>query len=99
MATETLDAKASHIRSITVTSVATLSGILAGILSGMVASSATDMTGLAVYAVLAFTQLGVMRLLGIEVAEFGAKDNLYVFFMTFALWFISWGILLTTGSV
>jgi hypothetical protein len=34
---------------------------------------------------------------GIDTSEFGTKDYLYIFFMTFTLWFISWGILLTAG--
>ena len=34
----------------------------------------------------------------LDVDEFGVKDYLYVAFMTFALWFVCWAILLTTGA-
>jgi hypothetical protein len=48
-------------------------------------------------------QFPVFRLLeaaGIQLDtdDFGAKDYLYVAFMTFSLWFVSWAILLTTGA-
>ncbi|MFW6448639.1 MAG: hypothetical protein ACOC0X_03740 [Halobacteriota archaeon] len=41
-------------------------------------------------------QLPLYRIMGYE--EFGGgKDVLYVAFMTFSLWFITFGIILTTG--
>lgn len=97
MATETADRRASHRRSITVTTAASLAGIAAGFGSAAVASGPTDTLGLVVLAALTFVSLGVMRLLGVDVEEFSTKDHLYVGFMAFALWFVTWGILLTSG--
>jgi hypothetical protein len=34
----------------------------------------------------------------VDVEDFGAKDYLYVLFMTFALWFVGWTVLLTAGT-
>ena len=42
-------------------------------------------------------QLPILRAIGIDVSEFGAKDYLYVVFMTFVLWFVTFGVLLTEG--
>jgi hypothetical protein len=97
MATENLDPRAAHRRSVTVTSVATLTGVVAGVVSHAVAAGPTDNLGLLVLAALTFASLGLMRLVGVEVSEFSTKDHLYVGFMAFALWFITWGILLTAG--
>jgi len=33
----------------------------------------------------------------IGVGDFGVKDNLYVAFLTFTLWFISYTVLATSG--
>ena len=66
--------------------------------SSSVASGATDDLGLVVLAAFTFASLGVMRVLGIDVGDFSTKDHLYVWFMSFALWFITWGILLTSGA-
>ena len=44
------------------------------------------------------SRLGEAGLVAVDVQEFGAKDILYVAFMTFSLWFVSWTVLLTTGT-
>ncbi len=99
MATETETTPgASHRRSVTVTAVATLGGVVAGVASDAVASGPTDSIGLAVLVAAIFVELGVMRLVGIDVSDFSTKDNLYVAFETFALWFITWGVLLSAGA-
>jgi hypothetical protein len=77
--------------------VISLAGILAGVVSAAVATGPTDSTGLAVLAVATLGSLGVLQVLGVDVGEFSTKDHLYVAFMTFALWFVTWGILLTAG--
>ncbi|MFB6070986.1 MAG: hypothetical protein ABEJ76_08170 [Halanaeroarchaeum sp.] len=97
MATETADGLTGHTRSIVVTTVVSLGGVAAGVVSSMLASGATDRVGLVVLFAAAIVELMVLRLVGVDVAEFGAKDHLYVIFMTFALWFVTWGILLTSG--
>ncbi len=98
MATETVDRKAAHRRSLKVTAVATLGGVAAGVVTPMVASSATDQLGLAVFLGAVLVEQLVMRLLGVAVEDFSTKDHLYVAFMTFSLWFVTWTILLTTGT-
>jgi|AntDeeMetageno50_2_1112565.scaffolds.fasta_scaffold06346_2 hypothetical protein len=98
MSTETVDERAGHRRSLTVVSLTTLSGIAAALVSATLASAATDTIGLYPLAGAIVLQLPLLRLLGIDVEDFGVKDNLYVAFMTFSLWFVAWAILLTTGA-
>jgi hypothetical protein len=50
-----------------------------------------------VLAVALFAQYPILKLVGVEIEEFGIKDNLYVGFMTFTFWFISYTVLLSTG--
>lgn len=97
--TETLDRKAQHRRSITVTSVASIGGVAAGLAAAALASGPTDTLGIAMLFAATFIELGIMRGLGVDVSEFSTKDHIYVGFMTFALWFVTWGILLTSQTV
>ena len=99
MATETGERISPHVRSVTVTTLATVAGVVAGVVSAFVASGPTDITGLVVALGALLAQLPVLQVLGIDVREFGTKDNLYIVFMTFALWFVTWAILLTSGAV
>jgi hypothetical protein len=108
MSTDTVSPRASHLRSVTVTALASLAGIGAAVGSSLVtagsASPATDQMALYVLVAAILVQFPVLQLLGraglvaVDVEEFGAKDYLYVAFMTFSLWFVSWTILLTTGA-
>lgn len=98
MATETVDGRAAHIRGITVTAVASLGGVLAGVATPYFDPSGTSTIGLGIVLATVLLELGVLRVLGIDVEEFSKKDHLYVGFMTFALWFIVMTILLTTGT-
>lgn len=98
MATETADARASHLRSLTVMSLTTLSGIAAGLVSAVLASGATDSVGLYPLAGALLLQIPALRLLGIDIEDFSIKDNIYVAFMTFCFWFVTWAILLTAGT-
>jgi hypothetical protein len=95
--TETLDRQAQHRRSITVTSVASLGGVAAGVLSAVVATGPNDTLGLAILLGATLLELGIMRALGVDVSDFSTKDHLYVAFMTFSLWFVSWGVILTSA--
>ena len=36
--------------------------------------------------------------MGIDTGDLSAKDYLYIVFMTFSLWYVTWAILLTTGT-
>lgn len=99
MATEQAsERRSSHVRGITVTAVATLAGIAAAFVSAAyLGTSATDQLGLAIVAGFVFVQLPILRALGVDVEDFSTKDHLYVLFMTFSLWFVTWTILLTNG--
>ncbi|HET7323872.1 MAG TPA: hypothetical protein VFJ06_06040 [Halococcus sp.] len=99
MATETVDERASHRRSLTVTPLAALAGIVAGLVSSVLTGGvATDPVGLYPLAAAIFLQLPALRLLGIDVEDFSAKDNLYVAFMAFCFWFVTWTVLLTAHT-
>ncbi|WP_458206874.1 EMC6-like membrane protein [Haladaptatus sp. NG-SE-30] len=97
MATEQAsERRSAHLRSITVTSLASLAGIVAAFVSaslvGTTPAAAKDQMGLAIVLGFVVIQLPLLRFIGFELD--GAKDYLYVTFMTFSLWFITWGILL-----
>ena len=81
----------------TVTTITALGGVAAGLLSAFLAESATDQIGLAILLAALLANLGLMRVVGVDVANFGAKDHLYNAFMTFSLWYVTWGVLLTSG--
>lgn len=94
---ENLGPKASHRRSLKVTTIATLGGVAAAFASEVTVSDPASRTGLLVMLALVAVELGLMQVLGVDVGEFSAKDHFYVLFMTFALWFVTWGVLLTAG--
>ena len=98
MATESADGMSSHMRGLTVTTITAIAGIGAAFGSNAIASGATDFTGLLVVAVAVLAQFPVLRVIGITQDDISTKDVLYIAFMTFALWFVSWGILLTAGA-
>ena len=99
MATDTATGLSDHMRGVTVTTVSCLAGVIAALVSTVVftADAATGTRPLLVLAVAVFAQFPVLKLVGVDVAEFGAKDNLYVVFMTFCLWFITYAVLLTSA--
>ncbi|ELZ74075.1 hypothetical protein C5B91_00585 [Haloferax sp. Atlit-10N] len=101
MATETQTGLSSHIRGVTVTTLACLAGIAAAVLSGAVVGTspeaATNQLAVGILGAFVLVQFPVLRVVGIDVNGFGVKDYLYVVFMTFALWFITFAILLTSG--
>lgn len=108
MATETGDSDTEsgesispYMRSITVTTAATLLGVVAAILSTLYATVEgepdTLLGGLFLVAAIA-VQFPLYNLVGIDVEDFGTKDQLYIFFMTFVMWFVVWTITLTTGA-
>ena len=103
MATETQTGLSGYVRGVTVTTLACLCGIAAALVSGVVVGTspeaASDVLSVAVLAAFVVVQYPVLRVVGVDVADFGVKDHLYVAFMTFALWFISYAILLTAGVV
>jgi hypothetical protein len=96
MATEAVEQRAAHIRAVSVTAVASLAGIAAGIASATLASDASDPIALVVLLALIVVQFPLLKGTGI-VEEFSTKDKVFIGFMGFCLWFVTWGILLTTG--
>lgn len=98
MATDTADRWSAHVRGLTVTTLAALAGVAGALASSIVASGAGDTIGLYVLAGAIVVQFPILRLAGIDVEDFSAKDYLYIAFMTFSFWFVSWTILLTTGT-
>ena len=98
MATETLDQRASHIRWLTVTSIATLAGIAAALATTAIATGPQDTMGVAVLGAFVIGQFPLLQLVGIETESLSAKDYLYIAFMTFSLWYVTWAILLTTET-
>jgi len=98
MATDTLDSRASHIRGLTVTTLACVMGVVAALVSSVVATGADDIV--AVYALVGalVVQFPLLKLSNVDIDDFSTKDYLYVGFMTFSLWFVCWAIFLTTGT-
>ena len=97
MSTSVLGLPQDHFRSITVTTLATLGGLAAALVSSAYVSDPKANTGLVILAAFVVVQVPVYQALGIDVNEFGAKDTLYVVFMSFSMWFVTWTILLTAG--
>jgi hypothetical protein len=97
MATESDGILTGHTKSVAVTSVTALGGVVAGVASARIAASATDQLGLAIMVGMLLVNLAILRAIGIDISEFGAKDHLFNAFMTFSLWYVTWGVLLTTG--
>ncbi|MFT4947335.1 MAG: hypothetical protein ACI8TL_001577 [Natronomonas sp.] len=95
---ESDDGLSPYMRSITVTTASTLAGIAAAILSLMEATGPEDPTGAVFLFAAILIQFPLYKAVGIDTSDFGGKDYAYIFFMTFVLWFISWGILLTAGT-
>ena len=88
-----------HARSVVVTTICCLAGIAAGVVSaayvGTGDAAATSTTAVLVMGVFVLIQYPLYKVIG--VGDFGVKDNLYVAFMTFTLWFISYTVLLTSA--
>jgi hypothetical protein len=97
------DKQAEHIARIKRTLIASLIGIVTGVLSywsgGIPSSAGLQANGfLALMLMLAgiVIQKHIFILLGMDTAKLGAKDWFYQGFMTFAFWFMTWTILLTS---
>jgi len=93
-------------RSVIVTTCATLLGMFAGIASMLVATTQVgaepepdNLLGFAILMVAVFVQFPLYSILGMDPEEFDTKTQLYVFAMTLFMWFITWTVLLTTGGL
>lgn len=93
--------RSAHLRAITITSIAALAGVAAAIGSALLTG---DMEATAAASETA-PQLLLVATIGVQLPIYtrvyddwgGAKDYLFVVFMTFSLWFVTWGVILTTG--
>jgi hypothetical protein len=101
MATDTTTGLSDHLRGVTVTTAACLAGVVAALVSATVFGTnpvpESWTRPLVILAVAVFGQFPLLKLVGIDVADFGLKDNLYIVFMTFCLWFITYAVLLTSA--
>jgi hypothetical protein len=91
-----------HQRAILITSTATILGIVAGVASTLYATTdglPDDTLGFGILVAAVIIQFPFYQAVGIDIREFDTKDQLYIFFMSFSMWFITWGILLTTGGL
>ncbi len=96
--------QAEHIGRMKRTLIACLLGMFAGVLSFYIIPSA-DSAGINSHTLLAFflmlaavvVQKHIFMLIGIGTEKLGGKDWFYQGFMTFALWFMTWAILLTSA--
>ena len=105
MSTDTMSPRREHIRSISVTAFACLAGVGVAIGSAILTAgeapndaAADPLTYLLVFGVIV-AQLVLLPALGIyDEDEFGIKHYLFITLMTFSFWFITWGIILSTGA-
>lgn len=88
-----------HARGVVVTTICCLAGIAAGVVSaayvGTTVAAAQSTTVVLVLGAFVLAQYPLYKVIG--VGDFGVKDNLYVAFLTFTLWFISYTVLATSG--
>lgn len=94
--------RSAHLRAVTITSTAALLGVAAAIGSSIVTGdldpdgAAAQSTPQLLVAAAVVVQLPVYTYLYDDWG--GAKDYLFVAFMTFSLWVVTWGIILTTEA-
>lgn len=88
-----------YARSIIVTIGSTLSGMAVAVVSAVYLEDPTGTLPLLLVVAAVLLQRFAYDLMGMDVDDFGAKGNLYIGVMTFALWFITLGLILTTGAI
>jgi hypothetical protein len=102
MATETQTGLTGHVRGVTVTTLACLGGVAAALAAAVIvgtsAAAATNTQAVLPAVAAVAIQYPLLKAIGVDTGEFGAKDHLYIGFMTLTLWFITYAILLTTGA-
>jgi hypothetical protein len=102
MSEAVVEERQNHLRAIAITSTAALAGVAASLASEVLTSgmSPSDAAGAQE------AQLAVAALIAVQLPIYhfvfedwgGAKDVLYVAFMTFIMWFVTWGVILTSGA-
>jgi len=97
------DATSAHVRALAITSTAALAGVAAAIAAAALTAGLGDPGAAAgsrdaqiAVLVAVIAQIPVYQVVFDEWG--GAKDVLYVAFMTFIMWFITYGIILSSGA-
>ncbi|WP_267641996.1 hypothetical protein [Haloarchaeobius amylolyticus] len=108
MATETADSGTDsggqHFGTVTRTTLSAAAGVAAAFVSAWLtgdmapAAAALHQPAQAVVLVAIAVQPVLQRLLGVYKDDFGAKDFLFIAFMTFSMWFVTWGIMLSAQA-
>jgi len=109
MATESGSGWDEHVRSVTVTTMAAVFGIAAAVVSsvitadlvaeGAVKEASRNQRAQLVVLGAILVQLPLVRLVGFyDDEEWSTKTMLFIAFMTFSFWFVTWGILLATKA-
>ncbi|MFW5950127.1 MAG: hypothetical protein ACOCR6_02110 [archaeon] len=99
MAIETKRQLTGHLKSVIVTALTAVMGVLAGIGSETMGLAPNDNTALLLLGGAILVQIPILQVAGVDVEDFSTKDYLYIAFMTFSMWFVTWSILLTTAHV
>lgn len=102
MAAESLSERGEHIRSVSITAVSAMLGVAAALISAAITegleadAAATDPQTYALVLAAIAIQFPLLKYSGLYTEdELGPKLYLFVTFMTFSLWFVTWGIILT----
>jgi len=83
-----------------VTTMASLFGIAAaGVCEFALGLGPTDNVALYVLVGAIVVQFPILQAAGFDMDDFSAKDYIFVAFMTFSLWFVTWTLLLTAQAV
>ncbi|PSQ17671.1 hypothetical protein BRD00_06950 [Halobacteriales archaeon QS_8_69_26] len=94
----------AHLRGVTVTAIAALFGVAAAVGSSVMTAgadptvAANSQRALEVVLLAILVQPLLLKVVGLLKDDFGVKDFLFIAFMTFSMWFVSWGVLLSTGA-
>jgi hypothetical protein len=104
MATETQSQRQAHILAVTRTGLAALTGVLAAFGSWYLTQdlpadeAALHQSAQLLVLAAILLQIPLQKALGIYKEDFGAKDFLFILFITFSMWFVTWTIILTADA-
>ncbi|WP_323675012.1 hypothetical protein [Halorubellus sp. PRR65] len=104
MATETQSQRQAHVLSVTRTGIAAALGVAAAFGSWFLtqdmsaAAASKDQTAQLIVLAAVAVQPILQQVLGIYKDDFGAKDFLFILFITFSMWFVTWTIILTSDA-
>ena len=85
---------AKHVRSVKISLVPAVLGVIAGFLSSeYILSPAHQPFSFVILALAVYAQKYILPFWGVDTKKFAAKDWFYVAFLTFAFWYVSWAII------